>query len=349
MIDVDLLPDGIVIADAEGLVTRVNRAASRILRRRPDELVGLHVATALPLDDLAGNAWFACLRPYDGLATRTRLSEGSWHTPDGVELLVTATLVREAPLEPVKQLVVSLRTAKARAHRDRVRSDLVATVAHELRSPLTGVKGFTATLLNNWDRFSDEQRQLMLETVDSDADRLSRLITDLLDAARIDSGRLTLRPQPLDLLEATRRVLENISAGSGLNLDVTAEEELPRVWVDADRYAQVVTNLVENAQRHGMGVREIVLRRPTRFPDGVALEVFDFGPGIPEEIRTRVFTRFWRSGDRGGTGLGLYVVKGVVDAHGGEIEVCDGDRGGACVGVWFPENLPEVLRDLPRP
>ncbi|MGH1562937.1 ATP-binding protein [Mumia sp. DW29H23] len=344
MIDVDLLPDGVVLADAEGTVFRVNAAASRMLHRRPEELIGLHISDALPLDDLAGNSWFDCLRPYAGLSTRTRLSESSWHTQDGVEYLVTATLVRDAPRQPVRQLVVSLRTAKARARRDRARSDLVATVAHELRSPLTGVKGFTATLLNNWDRFSDDQRQLMLETVDSDADRLSRLITDLLDAARIDSGRLTLRPQPLDLADATRRILENVAAGSGLKVEVTAEEDLPKVWVDPDRFAQVVTNLVENAQRHGLGVRDVVVRRPTRFSNGVAFEVFDFGPGIPEEIRARMFTRFWRSGDRGGTGLGLYIVKGVVDAHGGEIEVCDGDKGGACVGVWFPENVPDVLR-----
>ncbi|MBW9206000.1 PAS domain-containing protein [Mumia sp. zg.B53] len=348
MIDVDLLPDGVVLADADGTVFRVNAAASRMLQRSAEELIGLHLSDALPLDDLAGNCWFDCMRPYTGLSTRTRLSESSWHTQSGVEILVTATLHRDAPRQPVREVVVCLRTAKARAHRDRARSDLVATVAHELRSPLTGVKGFTATLLNNWDRFSDEQRQLMLETVDSDADRLSRLITDLLDAARIDSGRLTLRPQPVDLAEETRRILENVAAGSGLTLEVTADEDLPKVWVDPDRFAQVVTNLVENAQRHGMGVREIVVRRPSRFPDGVAFEIFDFGPGIPEEIRARMFTRFWRSGDRGGTGLGLYIVKGVVDAHGGEIEVCDGDKGGACVGVWFPENVPEVLRDGPR-
>lgn len=344
MIDVDLLPDGVVLAGADGVVEQVNRAAARMLCRPADELVGMHVSEALPLDDLAGNSWFDCLRPYAGLNTRTRLSEGSWHTSDGAELLVTATMVRDVPLGPVRQLVVSLRRATTRALRDRARSDLVATVAHELRSPLTGVKGFTATLLNNWDRFSDEQRQLMLETVDSDADRLSRLITDLLDAARIDSGRLSLRPEPLDLADTTQRILENISVGSGLTLDVHVKDQLPKVWVDPDRFSQVVTNLVENAQRHGLGVREIVLRRPSRFDDGVALEVFDFGPGIPEEIRARMFTRFWRSGDRGGTGLGLYIVKGVVDAHGGEIEVCDGDKGGACIGVWFPENMPEALR-----
>ena len=106
----------------------------------------------------------------------------------------------------VKRVIVSVRNARVRNQRDRERSDLVATVAHELRSPLTGIKGFSSTLLTKWERFSDDQRHLMLETVDADADRLGRLITELLDAARIDAGRLTLRRGPVrldELLSAT--------------------------------------------------------------------------------------------------------------------------------------------------
>ena len=98
---------------------------------------------------------------------------------------------------------------------DRERSDLVATVAHELRSPLTGVKGFTSTLLSKWERFTESQKLLMLRTVDADADRLTRLIAELLDVARIDSGRLTIRKEPVDVAEAVARQVGPLSAANG--------------------------------------------------------------------------------------------------------------------------------------
>ncbi|PJJ55818.1 PAS domain-containing protein [Mumia flava] len=341
----DDLPDAVVVADADGCVTDVNAAARRVLRARPEDLVGRHVRDAVALDDLTGHDWFSCLDPYGGLPQRTLLSEQGWYTADGDEILMTGRLVREEPRGPVVRLVLSLRRAHARAYRDRAHSDLVATAAHELRSPLTGVKGFTATLLRNWDRFTDGQRRLMLETVDADADRLSRLITDLLDAARIDSGRLTLRVEPTDVAEHVRAILAGLSLGFEGRIVVVADDELPPVWVDPDRVAQLVTNLVENAERHGQGVRDV--RVEAADGDGVRLTVSDFGPGIPEQVRDRMFTRFWKSGDRGGTGLGLYIVKGVADGHGGEIEVLDGPEGGAEVRVWFPQNKPEVLRDEP--
>ncbi|MGH3423348.1 MAG: ATP-binding protein [Nocardioidaceae bacterium] len=345
MPDLDFIPDGVMIANAQGLVERANRAALRMLGATREQLVGQHIRDALPVDDRQGNHWFDCLDPYGGYPARTGLTEQSWFTPSGVELLMTARLVRDEPRGPVRRLVLSLRDAHARARRDRDRSDLVATVAHELRSPLTGVKGFTSTLLTKWDRFSDEQRQLMLETVDSDADRLSRLITDLLDAARIDSGRLTLRPGPVDMGALVQRVLDLISAGSGQVVRAVVDEDLPTVWADQDRLVQVVTNLVENALHHGQGLESVVVRSPASGDDGVTIVVTDQGPGVPEEIRSRIFTRFWKSGERGGSGLGLFIVKGIVDSHGGEVVVDDVDGGGARMRVWLPCNVPEALRD----
>ena len=307
----------------------------------------MHLNEAVPFDDLNGNSWYDSMRPYDGIAIRTRISEQAWWSPKGSEYLITATLVRERPAGKVRRVVVSVRNARVRNQRDRERSDLVATVAHELRSPLTGIKGFTSTLLTKWDKFSDDQRQLMLETVDSDADRLSRLITELLDAARIDAGRLTLKRGPVRLDEVVRRVLTNVSGGATEPFEISIGDDLDLIWGDGDRITQVVTNLVENAMRHGFGLRELVVQN-SRHPDpqgGVSLQVHDNGPGIPEEMRQRVFSRFWRAGPGAGSGLGMYIVRGIVEEHGGKIDIQDAEGGGAQIRVWFPINEPDTMTD----
>ncbi|AXT85290.1 PAS domain-containing sensor histidine kinase [Aeromicrobium sp. A1-2] len=345
--DLDDFPDGVIIAGADGTVEYVNERIRVMARAEGDEMLGMHLNKAVPFDDLNGNSWYDSTRPYEGIATRTRISEQAWWSPKGSEYLITAALVRDRPAGPVRRVVVSVRNARVRNQRDRERSDLVATVAHELRSPLTGIKGFTSTLLTKWDKFSDEQRQLMLETVDSDADRLSRLITELLDAARIDAGRLTLRRGPVKLDEVVRQVLTNVSGGSSEPFEISIGDDLDLIWGDSDRITQVVTNLVENALRHGFGLREVVVqnaRRPER-QGGVSLEIHDHGPGIPEEMRQRVFSRFWRSGPGAGSGLGMYIVRGIVEEHGGSIDIHDAVGGGAQIRVWFPINEPDSMTD----
>lgn len=340
LLDPDDLPDGLLVADAEGRVVLANTVAARLLGVDKDALLGALLSDAMALDDLSGHRWSDCTRPYDGFALRSTLAERDWHTADGRALLVTARLRRDRPAGPVRAVVVGLRDARVRARQERDHSELVATVAHELRSPLTGVKGFTATLLSRWDRFTDSQRRLMLQTIDSDADRLSRLIAELLDVARIDSGRLTVRAEPTDLEALVQRVLDSVAAGTSRRVPLHARRPLPTVWVDADRITQVVTNLVENALRHGGGSVRVSL---SGAEDGVLLTVDDDGPGVPVELRSRVFTRFWTSGDKGGSGLGLYIVCGVVTAHGGRVHVDAAPGGGARLVVWLPRNEPEVL------
>ncbi|MFI5427820.1 sensor histidine kinase [Aeromicrobium sp. UC242_57] len=108
---------------------------------------------------------------------------------------------------------------------------------------------------------------------------------------------------------------------------------------DSDRIHQVVTNLVENALRHGFGLREIALEN-SEHPakgSGVLLQVHDNGPGIPEEMRQRVFSRFWRSGPGAGSGLGMYIVRGIVQEHGGDIEIGEADGGGAQIRGVAPD------------
>ncbi|WP_344434212.1 sensor histidine kinase [Streptomyces luteosporeus] len=344
VVSADDLPDGLVVVDATGRVTCFNAAAARITAVRAADAVGRQLEAVLPLEDLDGRRWWALTDPYGGLATRTGQPERNLLLPGGRQVLVSARYVREHPGGPVVRLVVQLRGTEARRRTERSHAELIATVAHELRSPLTSVKGFTATLLAKWERFTDDQKQLMLQTVDADADRVTRLIAELLDISRIDSGRLEVRRQPVDMAAAVRRHVEAYTR-AGLRPDrfrIEVTEPLPELWADPDKVDQVLGNLLENAVRHGEGVVTIEVS-PAQLKAraaGTAVTVSDEGPGIPEEAMARVFTRFWRGSKRGGTGLGLYIVKGIVEAHGGTITVGRAARGGAQFRFTLPVAAP---------
>jgi signal transduction histidine kinase len=337
-------PDGLVIADETAQVIAFNSIAARITGAEADEVLGKHIAEALPLEDFEGRQWWECTDPYGGLATRTRQPEHSLLLPGGREVLVAARFVRARPCGPVRRLVVTLRGTEARARSERRQANLVATVAHELRSPLTSVKGFTATLLAKWERFSDEQKRLMMETVNADADRVTRLITELLDISRIDSGRLEIRRQVVDVAASVQRLVAGLVAGGEPEgrFAVDVRGPLPEMWLDSDKLDQILANLVENAVHHGSGTVSIVVEPDgTSDQQGAAVTVSDEGQGIPEELVSRVFTRFWRGSRRGGTGLGLYIVKGLVEAHGGTIAVGRSRSGGAEFRFTLPAGTPD--------
>lgn len=355
LLDPEDLPDGLVVADADARVVVVTPEAERCLGLRADDLLGRDVRDALPLQDTSGRRWWACTDPWSGLATRRGHRERLLVLPGGREVLVTARYVRPGRGEPVSRVVLAVRGTDARRRAEADHAALIATVAHELRSPLTSVKGFTSTLLRRWERFTDEQKQLMLRTVEHDADRVTRLITELLDISRIDVGRLEVRTLPVDLGAVLRAHAERAVA-SGLDpdrvrVDAPPAEALPEVWADRDRLDQVLANLVENAVRHGDGLVRLSLGTgsvtsealdpvPSTGAEALVVCVEDAGPGISEAHIPLVFTKFWRGESRGGTGLGLYVVRGLVEAHGGRIVVRRSDLGGARFVFTLPAGDP---------
>ncbi|MBF4769844.1 PAS domain-containing sensor histidine kinase [Nocardioides agariphilus] len=337
---VDALPDGVVVFDRDGSVVLVNRAAEQLFGIDRDAVVGQQFAEAISLTNNDGRSWVDYNCPFDGPRTRTGVPEQSWVLPNGTEALVTARIRRDTPLGPATGVAVSVRSGRGRARLDRERSDLVAAVAHELRSPLTGVKGFVQAMLSRWGKLNDEQKLLMLTTVHADADRLSRLITELLDVARLDTGRLSLARRGSDVRVLLDRIVSNVQAGAQHDIVLDAPHELPEVYIDPDKFTQVVTNVVENAIRHGGGT--VRVRAEPWFnegwtADGVRLTVDDEGEGIPIDMRRRVFTKFWTGhGNRGGTGLGLYLVNGIARAHGGQVAILDAPGGGARIVMDWP-------------
>jgi signal transduction histidine kinase len=349
----DELPDGVVVADEVGRIVVFNRAAARLTGLDPAEVIGKFVFDVLPLRDSEGRDWWVYADPYGGLPTRTRHPECSLYLAAGTEILVSVGYVRDSSgNRAVRRLVISLRGAQQRERLERSRAELVSTVAHELRSPLTSVKGFTATLLAKWGRFTDDQKRVMLETVNADADRVTRLITELLDVSRIESGRMEVHRELVDVPDRARKIVAgHVAAGdpeSRFRLEVRAG--LPETWLDADKIDQILGNLVENAVRHGAGIVTIMVE-PAHMDDqdAVAVSVRDQGEGIAPDVAPRVFRQFWRGKPRGGsrtsrhgggTGLGLYIVKGLVEAHGGTIGVTRAPGGGAEFRFIVPAGAP---------
>jgi signal transduction histidine kinase len=382
----DDLPDGLVVADHLGRIVVFNQAAARLTGIAALNALGRDVRQVLPLRDSEDRSWWACVDPYRGLSTRTRHPELPLYLPGGAEFLVTMGYVRvprlapgtgqdwPGPVQPgdVQRIALSLRGTQQRIRLERTRADLVSTVAHELRSPLTSVKGFTATLLAKWTRFTDDQKRVMLETVNADADRVTRLITELLDVSRIEAGRIEVHRQLVDLGQRAEKIVAGrVAAGDPPDrFRLEAAEELPETWLDADKVDQILGNLVENAVRHGAGTVTIVIQPVDDLParalnragsagpvngsvighgsaggsagaPAVVVAVRDEGDGVPPELVPRIFRQFWRAKRRGGAGLGLYIVKGLVEAHGGTITVQRAPGGGAEFRFTMPAGLPD--------
>jgi signal transduction histidine kinase len=336
----DAYPDGVVAGDPDGIAVVINRQAEALLGITAAECLGRPLAEVLPLQDQHGNTWWETNHPYDVLHIQRGVPEQSWINARGEEVLTTARIVRDERRGPVTGVAIALRHGRGRARLDRDRSDLVATLAHELRSPLTGVKGFVQVLLNRWDKLSDEQRKLMLTTVNADADRLTRLIAELLDVARIDTGRLSIYPREVSGEELARRVVESVGVSTSRPIDLRADERVPPVLADPDKLTQVLTNLVENGVRHGAGRVRVSVRAPAG-EEFVRFIVEDAGDGIAHDLRRRVFTKFWTSGESAGSGLGLYIVGGLARAHDASVEIQDSELGGARIVVAWPIAHPD--------
>ncbi len=326
----ELLPEGVLALDATGAVRWLS-ARGRELTGLGDDAVGMHVDKALEMRTEGGDR---C--PLDDALTG--------HGERIAERLLDIVLEdgRKRPVAVAGSrlddgVLLTFRHAGRRKFLDRARSDLVATVSHEIRSPLTSVKGFTKTLLLKWDRFKDDQKKLMLETINEDADRVTRLLTELLDVSRIDADRVSLRRTAVDVGAVASGIVERarvkpLAEHRELVLDVIGD--VPRTLLDSDKVEQVLTNLVENALNYSEG--RITVRVSSQ-DEAVHVAIIDEGPGIAKDQSRSIFEKFGRGREvrRAGTGLGLYISRGLVRAHGGDIVLdSDTDRGSTFTTIW---------------
>ncbi len=318
----DLLPDAVVRLGPDRRITAANPVAAELTGYAPAELLGKDCV------DLLDPRW-PDGRPVwpDGWHRSARLrsvrslpeQEVSLRRQDGstVRAFVTGSYQRGADGR-LTGLVLALRESGKRMHKATSGIEIVSTVSHELRSPLTSVKGYTSLLLSRWDRITDDQKREMLEQVNHDADRVHRLITELLDISRLETDRLVLRRQMVDLVTLVGTVVEKVRfAYPDIDVSLRFPEGFPEVYADPDKMEQVLTNLVENACKYaspkGMVIEGEVMG------DHAAVAVTDAGDGIPAADLPKVFTKFFRRelGRPTGSGLGLWISRGLVEAHGG--------------------------------
>ena len=212
---------------------------------------------------------------------------------------------------------------------DQNKTDLLSVVSHEVKNPITNIIGFAKALEDGWSSIADEKRRHFLGVIAREGQRAARLVEDVLDLARLESGSLTCVLEPTSLSEVIDEALAATKAAwEDHSLTVDVDEALPRVAADGDRVGQVIRNLLINACRYapkGTGVSI----RATAISDGdgpiVLVSMTDEGPGIPEDEQGLLFDKFARlstsEGAEKGAGLGLFISKGIVEAHGGRIWV----------------------------
>jgi hypothetical protein len=318
------LPVPTAVVGADRRVLAANAEADALAGRAVGELVGCVLDDLLAPIDGDEPIWLRAWHPSVALRSVRGFPEheASLRRADGtiVRVFVAGRYRRDAGGGLESVVVTARRAGGAGRMASPSGIEVVSTVSHELRSPLTSVKGYTSLLLNRWERLTDEQKRVMLAQINHDADRVTRLITELLDISRLETGRLSLRHQEVDLVALARMVVDRLSLEhDGLDVTIEFPEGFPRVEADADKIEQVLTNLVENAAKYAspVGIRIVgSLAGPE-----VAVAVEDRGAGIPAADLHRVFTRFFRR-DHGrptGSGLGLWISRGLVEAHGGRL------------------------------
>jgi two-component system, OmpR family, sensor histidine kinase KdpD len=248
----------------------------------------------------------------------------------GLVLLLFTALVTAQLADAARRGAETAREAAFARRSDELKTALLRAVTHNLRTPLASIKASVSGLRQPSAAYTPEDRAELLAEIEEEADRLDRLVTNLLDASRLEAGAITLRQRPQDLRELVCAVVDRLEPKlDGHPVQVEIPEELPPVTCDYAQIDQVVANLLENAVNHTPPGTP-VMARACLDGSSVRVEVLDRGPGIPTADRERVFRPFERGRTRApGSGLGLTIARGFVEAHGGRLWLEDATGKGA--------------------
>lgn len=338
---VESLEDGLVLEDPHGDVLFCNRSAARLAGLSPIETAGR------PVDELLALLARRAVEPAAAAAELAATCNGGDRDSveltlagdgGGIDLRVQLFDVTDGSGQRIGRGQLWQDVSEDRSL-DRMKSALIATVSHELRSPLALIQGYASTLLADDVSWSADEQLEFLSTIRTESDRLARLVQNLLDLSRIEAGALDVRREPQSINQIVRRAVSAFPAETLDRVSLDLASHLPLVDVDADRVEAVVRNLVDNATKYSPAGSPVDVT--TENGDaGVIVRVYDRGAGVPAAVAERIFEPFVRADIRlsrrvPGVGLGLSICRGVVDAHGGEMWMTPEDP-----GTTFAFSLP---------
>jgi PAS domain S-box-containing protein len=339
---VDSVVETLVLVSPEGRVVSVNRRFEELFGLPDAEVRGRDLDELRPLIDRVftePETVAEHLRAVDAEARSSTVVAQIW--PQERQLALFATPVRTDEREI--GTLYGFRDVTQERELDRMKTEFVSQVSHELRTPLTAIKGFTDLMLDGDAGELNEEQDEYLRVVQSNADRLVALINDLLDVSRIESGRIALKRERVDVrstVESVVAMMRPLLDGKDQALTLSVADDLPLAWADHDRVVQVVTNLISNAHKYTPANGSIAID-VAREGELIRVAVRDDGMGIAPEDLERLFTRFYRvdnslTREIGGTGLGLSIVKSIVEMQGGTVSV-ESEPG---VGSTFAFTIP---------
>jgi signal transduction histidine kinase len=325
----EAVADGVLVTGSDNRITFVNSSTERIIAVNEARLLGNPLDSFGGLFGKAASTWMETIRhwsedpssyqPGDTYAEKLELENER------------IALVHLAPVILQNDFLGTVSIFRDITHEvevDRLKSEFVATVSHELRTPMTAIKGYVDILTMGAAGALNENQMHFLDVVRNNIDRLNTLVSDLLDISRIEAGRVTLNPQPVDLYEIAESVVADVlrrsqNENKPMALSLDAPKKLPPVNGDGDRVRQILGNLVDNAYNYTPDNGSIRVNIHQENGE-VQVDVQDNGVGIAPEDQARIFERFYRGEHpmvlaTPGTGLGLPIVRQLVEMHNGRI------------------------------
>lgn len=323
------MTDGVVAFSRNGNVIQSNPASVRMLGREMDESVDY--------DDIFGS-----------ISSLEEILEQSVNEPIAAQMKVGKSDL-ELSLAPFSAdesqggVLAVIHDVTAQRKSEEMRREFVANVSHELRTPLTNIKSYTETLIDAGDDLPPEMKASFFGVILSEADRMTRIVQDLLTLSRFDYGKMEMNFSDFGIAEAVQNVYNAViidAQNHGHELLLEMEKNMPIIHADKERMEQVIMNIVSNAIKYTPDGGRIEITAWS-MGEKVSISVSDNGVGIPEEDQPRLFDRFYRvdkarSREAGGSGLGLSIVKEIVQAHNGDIDIRSKQGEGTTMTVTLP-------------